>query len=295
MGCVLSSAIAVLLCKNSCSVEKLASSMAFHPPQPPSYKLMSDADGVLRLQFAHPEMQAALKLVGSRGVRVELRLLRTSRKQSIPLFHFHVSGATTTILWSHANALDVGEMYYFFVEAAQRLKVNIAAYDYSGYGAATGSPSEPNAYADCLAAYEYLIGTGVDPASQLVLYGQSIGSAPTLWLAGRRKVTSVILHSALLSGLRFLVPPSDGFCSAGGCCSPVCVYSLCDPFPNRKRIRRVACPVLLIHGTADQTVDCSHSLALYERIPPKYRRQPYIVDGADRGRGGRAAERPLDG
>eukprot|EP00965_Chrysotila_dentata_P007537 245219-Pleurochrysis_carterae.AAC.1 len=31
-------------------------------------------------------------------------------------------------------------------------------------------------------------------------------------------------------------------CTAG-CCSPVCVYALCDPFPNMRRIKRVECPV----------------------------------------------------
>ena len=81
------------------------------------------------------------------------------------------------------------------------------------------------------------------PDWNLVLYGQSIGSVPTLWLATRYQVKGVILHAPLLSGLRFLIPPADGFCSPGGCCSPVCVYALCDPFPNIKRIKRVTAPV----------------------------------------------------
>ena len=51
-------------------------------------------------------------------------------------------------------------------------------------------------------------------------------------------------------------------------------FGLCDPFPNMNRIRRVTCPVLLVHGTADQTVDCSHSIELYRRTPEAFRRQP---------------------
>ena len=45
-----------------------------------------------------------------------------------------------------------------------------------------------------------------------------------------------------------------GCCSVGGCCSPVCVYSLCDPFPNNKRIKKATCPVLCMHGTHDNVV-----------------------------------------
>ena len=116
--------------------------------------------------------------------------------------------------------------------------------------------------------------------SVYVVNGQSVGSGPSLWLASRRRVSALVLHTPLLSGLRVLIPPSQGFCSVGGCCSPVCMYALCDAFPNLKRIRRVSAPVLLVHGTADRTVDCSHSLTLYERIPQQHRREPYIIDGA---------------
>ena len=277
----MSSAIAVLLCRNKCSVARLASQMAFHPPSPPSYSLETHSDGSLQLHFAVEELADALeKLRGVRGVTVEIRHLRTKRSSSIPLFHFKVPGAKVTLLWSHANAMDVGEMYFFFLEVAAQLQVNVAAYDYSGYGAATGEPSEANAYADVLAVYNYLAANGVDVERNLIAYGQSIGSAPTLYLASRCRLAGVVLHTPILSGLRFLIPPSTGFCSVGGCCSPVCVYALCDPFPNMKRIRRVTAPVLLIHGTADKTVDCSHALTLYERIPAQYRREPYIIDGA---------------
>ena len=58
------------------------------------------------------------------------------------------------------------------------------------------------------------------------------------------------------------------------------MYALCDPFPNFRRIRRVTAPVLLIHGTADRTVDCSHTMTLYEKLPPQHRREPYIIEGA---------------
>ena len=281
MGCVMSTAIAILLCRHKCSVERLASSMAFHPPQPPSYTLETKEDGTLELVFPNQDRADALKHVRQHsGITCEIKLVRTKRKQSIPLFHFRCPGATTTLLWSHANAMDCGEMYFFFVEFAARLRVNLLAYDYSGYGAASGEPTESNANADALAVYNYIVSAGVDVARQLVLYGQSIGSAPTLYLATKQKVAATVLHTPILSGLRFLIPPSTGCCSVGGCCSPVCMYALCDPFPNFRRIRRVTAPVLLIHGTADRTVDCSHTMTLYEKLPPQHRREPYIIEGA---------------
>jgi hypothetical protein len=41
----------------------------------------------------------------------------------------------------------------------------------------------------------------------LILYGQSVGSGPTLHLASRlQKLRGVVLHSAILSGIRVLYP-----------------------------------------------------------------------------------------
>lgn len=41
----------------------------------------------------------------------------------------------------------------------------------------------------------------------LILYGQSVGSGPTLHLAAQlQKLRGVVLHSAILSGIRVLYP-----------------------------------------------------------------------------------------
>jgi len=227
-------------------------------------------------------MQAAVDSVAhvAQLLQITVHTLLTSRKQRITLLHFKYPGVQTTLLWSHANAMDIGEMYFFLLQLALNLRVNIAAYDYSGYGASTGRPSEAGIYSDIQAVYEHLVDSGVNAASDLVLYGQSVGSAATLWLGSRVQVRGIVLHTPLTSGLRVLVPAADGCCSIAGCCSPVCVYALCDPFPNMRRIKRVECPVLIIHGTSDTTIDCSHAMSLYHKCPAECQRDPYIIRGA---------------
>jgi hypothetical protein len=47
---------------------------------------------------------------------------------------------------------------------------------------------------------------GIDE-EELILYGQSVGSGPTLHLASRlEKLRGVVLHSGILSGIRVLYP-----------------------------------------------------------------------------------------
>ena len=83
------------------------------------------------------------------------------------------------------------------------------SYDYSGYGASTGKPSEKNLYADIEAAWGALRSRyGVSPEN-IILYGQSIGTVPTVDLAARYEVGAVILHSALMSGMRVAFPQTS--------------------------------------------------------------------------------------
>lgn len=279
----MSTAIGCLLCNNRCSIDRVVSQFAFFPPSPASYT-MEAHEGKLRIRFCDPEMAAAhenlQRNAAGGAVRVDCARVETSRGSSVALLHFVHPAARATLLWSHGNAMDIGEMYFFLLGLAAQMGVSVLAYDYSGYGASSGAPSEANCYADIQAAHDYLRSRGVD-SSSLLLYGQSVGSAPSLWLAARCAVAGVVLHTPLMSGLRVLIPPHGGCCSLSGCCNPVCVYSLCDPFPNLARIKKVRSPVLLLHGTHDSTVDKSHTDGLYARVPQQHRRPPYIVPGAN--------------
>lgn len=73
-------------------------------------------------------------------------------------------------------------------------------------------PSECNTYADIDAAYKCLKEQYDVKDEQLILYGQSVGSGPTLDLASRiPNLRGVVLHSPILSGLRVLYPVKRTF------------------------------------------------------------------------------------
>ncbi|XP_022145289.1 protein ABHD17B-like [Momordica charantia] len=130
-------------------------------------------------------------------------------------------------------------------------------YDYSGYGASTGKPSESNTYADIEAVYECLETKYGASQEDLILYGQSVGSGPTLHLAAKLpRLRGVVLHSAILSGLRVLCHVKFNFCF--------------DIYKNINKIKKVKCPVLVIHGTEDDVVNWLHGNGLWKKS-----REPY--------------------
>lgn len=130
-------------------------------------------------------------------------------------------------------------------------------YDYAGYGRSTGKPTEYNTYADIEAAYNCLKEKYGVADEDIILYGQSVGSGPTIDLASQLpNLRAVVLHSPILSGLRVLYPVKKTFWF--------------DIYKNVDKIGLVNCPVLVIHGTSDDVVDCSHGKQLWELCKVKH-------------------------
>lgn len=224
----------------------MAAKFAFFPPNPPSYRVFKDeATGLLLLDpYPHRENVDVLKIPTRRGAEIVAMYVR------YPM-------ATSTLLYSHGNAADIGQMYELFIELSIHLKVNVMGYDYSGYGQSTGKPTENNTYADIEAAYKRLEETYGTKQEDIILYGQSVGSGPTLDLAARLpRLRAVVLHSPILSGLRVMYPVKRTYWF--------------DIYKNIDKIPLVKCPILVIHGTADDVVDFSHGRTLWELAQEKY-------------------------
>ncbi|XP_062221699.1 uncharacterized protein LOC133921017 [Phragmites australis] len=232
----------------------VAARLAFFPPEPATYEALpvQDGSGLLHITGVSPD------------AGVEVRALPTRAGTRVVAAFWRHPAARLTLLYSHGNAADLGQMVGLFLELRAHLRVNIMSYDYSGYGASTGKPSEYNTYYDIEAVYDCLKKEYGIEEEDLILYGQSVGSGPTLHLASRlEKLRGVVLHSGILSGIRVLYP--------------VKVTLWFDIFKNIDKIKQVDCPALVIHGTADDIVDFSHGKRLWELAKEKY--EPLWIKG----------------
>lgn len=170
-----------------------------------------------------------------------------------------------TVLFSHGNAVDIGQMAGFLQSLAYRFSVDIVCYDYSGYGVSTGLRLEENLYADAEAVLHEIRERYAVPLERIVLYGQSIGTAPTVYLATKHKVAGVILHSPFMSGLRVVCPGTTRrFCF--------------DPFTNIDKVSQILSPTLIIHGTDDEIIGIHHGRELFSRLAHPL--EPAWIDGA---------------
>ncbi|EGD72796.1 hypothetical protein PTSG_04523 [Salpingoeca rosetta] len=241
--------------------------VAFQPP-PCSYEVR-EADGLSpQLWIEETYMRQNPKRHFSPHIPCHVITdIRTRRRSRLCAIYLEQPDSDLTIVFSHGNAVDLGQMAVFLAQLAAQINCSIFAYDYSGYGLSTGSPSEANLYRDIEAVVDCITQRFGVPRSSILLYGQSIGTVPTVDYAARHPdLAGVVLHSPLASGLRVLKPTLQRtYC--------------CDPFPSIEKVHRINMPVLIFHGKKDQVIHFSHGYALHERCPGSA--NPVWIDSAD--------------
>lgn len=183
-------------------------------------------------------------------------------RDQISAIHLTNSQAKYTLLYSHGNAEDLGDIRPL-LEELNRWGFNIFAYDYRGYGTSDGKPSERNPYADVEAAYRYLTQQLRVPIDRVIAYGRSVGGGPVVDLATRHAIAGLALENTFTSAFRVVVP------------FPLLPF---DKFSNLSKIPRVKCPVLVMHGTDDRTIPFSHGQQLYAAA--SYPKMHLWIEGA---------------
>ena len=131
--------------------------------------------------------------------------------------------------------------------------------DYRGFGRSTAQlPSESSSYEDARAAWEWLATR--HPQQPRYVFGHSLGAAVAVHLAS--EVQDV--HGLIVEGAFTSIPDVVGTWRWGWL--PVGPL-ITQRFDAATRIARVRVPVLVVHGSADQTIAPALGRALYERAP----------------------------
>ena len=114
--------------------------------------------------------------------------------------------------------------------------------DYRGYGKSEGKPSEKGLYLDAETAYDWIAAHGFTP-KQIVIHGESLGTAVATYLATNRPSAGVILEAPFTSAKAVAgrVVPFVG---------PLFVHG----YDSMNRIKDIHVPLLIIHGDRDEVI-----------------------------------------
>jgi pimeloyl-ACP methyl ester carboxylesterase len=160
------------------------------------------------------------------------------------------------VLFLHGNASNLASHFnishYTLLRAAG---LSVLAPEYRGFAGLPGLPTEEALGVDARAAYDYLRLSRNIPATHVVIYGWSLGSAVAVDLASQVEEAAVILEGAPASVVDIAQQRYPFF--------PL-RHFMRNQFESYRRIDRVGSPVLFLHSPEDAVIPISEGRRLYD-------------------------------
>jgi len=159
-----------------------------------------------------------------------------------------------TVLFCHGNGGNITHVLSS-AELFHRLGLNCLVFDYRGYGNSEGSPSEAGTYLDARAAFDWLTQVKQIPADRIVVCGRSLGGSIAAHLAAEVEPRALVVESAFTS-----------FPDMAARMFPYMPVRLFARFryDTLADIKKVRCPVMVMHSKADELVPFDFGLKLFD-------------------------------
>jgi fermentation-respiration switch protein FrsA (DUF1100 family) len=172
----------------------------------------------------------------------------------VTLHGWFIAGQSSRVLlFFHGNAGNISHRLDS-IRQFQDLGLSVFIIDYRGYGQSEGRTTERGMYRDANAAWRYLIEDRGLVASDIIVFGRSLGASVASRLAAQYKPLALIVESSFTSVpdiARELYP-----------WLPVRWLTHLD-HATRDYIQDVRCPVLVVHSRDDEIIPFHHGEAIF--------------------------------
>lgn len=192
------------------------------------------------------------------GIPFDQTVISTEDGEALITWYLPHPDSKATILFFHGNAGNISSGRIDLLVAIYRQGYSLFTFDYRGFGKSSGAPTEEGIQLDSAAAVRFYWEKVHRPGEKVVYFGKSLGGFTSAHATTVSEPDGLILEATfpdkatLLSRytlLRFL--------------SLFSKYRL-ETISN---LTGRTCPVLVIHGDADEVVPFEVGRELYERLP----------------------------
>jgi uncharacterized protein len=184
-----------------------------------------------------------------------------SQDHSLRVWEFRNFPSRNVILFCHGNNDNISYREYA-INACEIYHLNLVLFDYRGFGSSEGKFSQENICQDALSVYHHLRKTY--PPEKIVIWGESLGGAPATYTACKVPCRGLVLF-ATFSSLGDLADRSESFDTIRRV-SLIGTKFLYDGLETLTWIRRVKCPVLIVHSIEDVLIPFSCAYDLFMAI-----------------------------
>ena len=166
---------------------------------------------------------------------------------------FIAGQSSRVLLFFHGNAGNISHRLDSIAQFRE-LGLSVFIIDYRGYGQSTGRTTEQGIYRDADAAWRYLIDDRGIVASDIVIFGRSLGASVASRLAAQQQPLALIVESSFTSVpdiAQHLYPwlPARWLSRLS--------------HATRDYVRDVRCPVLVVHSRDDEIIPFHHGEAIF--------------------------------
>eukprot|EP00928_Gymnodinium_smaydae_P017590 TRINITY_DN16727_c0_g2_i2.p1 TRINITY_DN16727_c0_g2~~TRINITY_DN16727_c0_g2_i2.p1 ORF type:complete len:976 (-),score=171.63 TRINITY_DN16727_c0_g2_i2:120-3047(-) len=174
-------------------------------------------------------------------------------------------GAPVLLVHVHSNGCDVGDMRQTLASISESLSIHVMSFEYPGYGLHLGAAGMKSIDDTTLVVLDFIMNTLKVDIGQVVWYGRSIGSGPSIRIA--QHITKV--HKRQPGGLVVQCGYASFPDVAGHLFGRVAKRLVQPLWPNEVMVRDLNCPVLIIHGKGDTMIPIEHSERLWKAVNRK--------------------------
>lgn len=172
--------------------------------------------------------------------------------------------ALATVLFYGGNLFHLDDAGVQVVKALAACPVNIAMFDYRGYGRSPGQPTPALMAADALRIYDHV---REQQGGKLLVHGYSLGSFMAGQVASQRPLDGLVLAAAAPSP-RAMAEYAVG--QRAGLLAPFVKLKLSEgmsAIDNRQALARYQGPLLVLAGGRDQTSPAELGRQVFEAVP----------------------------
>ena len=213
----------------------------------------------------HP---SANNYINENKLNHKIEKIKIPSDNELTAWYFKKNEKFKTLLFFHGNAGNLENRIYKLNDLS-KLNLNYLIVAYRGFSGNKGNPTEEGLYKDARAA-KYWLNLNNIGDQNIIVYGESLGTAVTIDLAKDHKFAGVILESPFTSMTKLSrkyypwVPTR---------------LLLKDKYETDKKIKKVFSPILILHGRKDNIVPFEMGEQLFKLANnPKYN---YFIDNDD--------------
>lgn len=169
---------------------------------------------------------------------------------------------TKTILHCHGTTGNISHLKEI-ISLAYIQGYNILVYDYCGYGKSTGIPHPDTQYINGEVIYNHMVNDMKIKASDIIIWGESLGGAVATHIASKYKCAALVLLSTF-SSLDDLI--YDKFPNVGRWLSNKLIKTVVNTLPSKDKIKMVKSPIVIMHSKVDGLIPIESANRLYNSI-----------------------------